>query len=144
MQSVLADLERYARGKGFELIGPDEGDAIELSFDPGAIEQVVVNLVDNAIKYTGEGERRIEVSLEPSAEAVRLVVRDRGEGIPASEKSKVFERFHRIERAAQAHQPGTGLGLAIVRELIAAHGGSVALRDREGRGLEVIVSLPRA
>ena len=72
------------------------------------------------------------------------VVRDRGEGIPASEKTKVFERFHRIERAAQAHQPGTGLGLAIVRELIAAHGGSVALRDREGRGLEVIVSLPRA
>ena len=144
VRSVLGDLERYARGKGFELIAPEEGEAIELSFDPGALEQVVVNLVDNAIKYTGEGERRIEVALEPSTEAVRLVVRDRGEGIPASEKTKVFERFHRIERAAQAHQPGTGLGLAIVRELIAAHGGSVALRDREGRGLEVIVSLPRA
>jgi signal transduction histidine kinase len=140
---VVSDLDRYARGKGFELAGPDDGEPIELSFDPGAIEQVVVNLVDNAIKYTGAGERRIEIALEAEAAHARIVVRDRGEGIPPHEKARVFERFHRIERAAQAHQPGTGLGLSIVRELVTAHGGTVVLRDRAPRGLEVVVTLPR-
>jgi signal transduction histidine kinase len=140
---VVSDLDRYARGKGFELAGPDDGEPIELSFDPGAIEQVVVNLVDNAIKYTGAGERRIEIALEAEAAHARIVVRDHGEGIPPHEKARVFERFHRIERAAQAHQPGTGLGLSIVRELVTAHGGTVVLRDRAPRGLEVVVTLPR-
>jgi signal transduction histidine kinase len=141
---VVSDLDRYARGKGFELAGPDDGEPIELSFDPGAIEQVVVNLVDNAIKYTGAGERRVEIALEADAAEARILVRDRGEGIPDAEKARVFERFHRIERVAQAHQPGTGLGLSIVRELVVAHGGAVVLRDRNPRGLEVRVTLPRA
>ncbi len=143
VQSIVGDLERYARGKGFELVGPGDGEPIELSFDPGALEQVVVNLVDNAIKYTGEGERRVEIALDADATSASLVIRDGGEGIPDGEKAKVFDRFHRIDRPAQAHQPGTGLGLAIVRELIVAHGGSVTLRDRAPRGLEVVVTLPR-
>ncbi|MFO0708401.1 MAG: HAMP domain-containing sensor histidine kinase [Sandaracinus sp.] len=141
--SIVADLERFARGKGFELVGPAEGEPLELSFDPGAIEQVVVNLVDNAIKYTGDGERRVEVSVSEGPDVARLVVSDHGEGVPEREKRKVFERFHRIDRATQAHQPGTGLGLSIVRELVIAHGGTVTLRDRAPRGLEVIVELPR-
>jgi signal transduction histidine kinase len=140
---VVADLDRYARGKGFELVGPDDGDPIELAFDPGAIEQFVVNLVDNAVKYTGTGERRVEVSVQADGACARISVRDQGEGIPEGEKARVFERFHRIDRATQAHQPGTGLGLSIVRELVTAHGGTVALRDRAPRGLEVVVTLPR-
>ncbi len=140
--AVVDDISRFARGKGFELLGPGEGEPIELAFDAGAIEQVVVNLIDNAIKYAADGERRIEVAVEHHPHGARILVRDHGPGIPASEQEKVFERFHRVERAEQAHQPGTGLGLSIVRELVRAHRGEVTLRDRVPRGLEVVVTLP--
>ena len=101
-----------------------------------------MNLVDNAIKYAADGERCIEVAAEEDPHGARILVRDHGPGIPASEREKVFERFHRVERAEQAHQPGTGLGLSIVRELVRAHGGEVTLRERMPRGLEVVVTLP--
>jgi signal transduction histidine kinase len=145
---VVEDVARFARGKGFELGGPDAEGAsdapVEIAFDAGAIEQVVVNLIDNAIKYAGDGERRIEIAVEPTPDGARIVVRDSGPGIPESELGRVFERFHRVERPEQAHQPGTGLGLSIVRELVQAHGGRVRLRNRAPRGLEVVVELPKA
>jgi len=140
--AVVSDVTRFARGRGFELVLTEDETPLECAFDAGAIEQVVVNLIDNAIKYTGQGERRIEIEVSAEGDHARVVVRDHGVGIPEPEKARVFERFHRIERAEQAHQPGTGLGLAIVRELVRAHGGDVSLRDRVPRGLEVVVTLP--
>ncbi len=140
--AIVSDVTRFARGRGFELALSDDETPLECAFDAGAIEQVVVNLIDNAIKYTGEGERRIEIEVTTDGASARITVQDHGVGIPEPEKARVFERFHRIERAEQAHQPGTGLGLAIVRELVRAHGGDVTLRDRVPRGLEVVVTLP--
>jgi signal transduction histidine kinase len=139
---IVDDVSRLARGKGFELVGPAEGAPVEVPFDAGAIEQIVVNLLDNALKYAGDGDRRVEVDVEPHARGARLVVRDHGPGVPEAEHGRIFDRFHRVERPEQAHQPGTGLGLAIVRELVRAHGGEVAVRNRVPRGLEVAVTLP--
>ena len=121
-----------ARARGFELTVHAPDDPVELAFDPSAIEQMLTNAIDNALKYAaGALERRIEVSLVRRARAgrpgVELRVRDHGPGIDLAERERVFERFYRVERQETSHQPGTGLGLALVRELARAHGGDVEI-----------------
>jgi signal transduction histidine kinase len=130
----------FARAKGCELIGPGaDAPSIELSFDAQAVEQIVVNLIDNAVKYA-PGTIEVDVASEGERAVVR--VRDRGPGIPEGERSRVFERFHRVERAETAHKPGTGIGLSLVRDLARAHGGDASVREREGDGCELRVELP--
>lgn len=106
------------------------------------IGEIVVNLVENALRHTPPGGE-IAVALAADAEAATLVVEDTGPGIPETERERVFERFHRLDRSDQT---GTGLGLSVVREAVAAHDGSVTLADRaDGRsGLRVVVRLPFA
>lgn len=141
VREVVEGQRRFVEEKGFALQAPAEG-SLTAVFDGQAVEQIVVNLLDNAVKYAATGERAIEVAVEadPDGRAV-LVVRDRGPGIPERERHKVFERFHRVEREDTAHAPGTGIGLSLVAELAEAHGGSAAVHPREGGGLEVRVRL---
>lgn len=138
VREVVEGQRRFVEERGFELNGPEIGGAVEVVFDRQAIEQIVVNLIDNAVKY-GEGEEKvIDVRVEPPG---TIVVADRGPGIPASERARVFERFYRVEREEHAHAPGTGIGLALVAELAAAHGGRASVAVREGGGLEVHVRI---
>jgi len=141
VREVVEGQRRFVEERGFSLQAPAEG-SLTAVFDGQAVEQIVVNLLDNAVKYAATGERAIEVAVEadPDGRAV-LVVRDRGPGIPERERHKVFERFHRVEREDTAHAPGTGIGLSLVAELAEAHGGSAAVQPREGGGLEVRVRL---
>lgn len=142
VQAITDDMRRFVEGKGFTL--QSEADAeVMIDVDPGAIEQVVVNLIDNAVKY-GRSERTsaIYVRVSTEGEQAVIVVEDGGQGIPSSELTRVLQRFHRVERAAQAHQPGTGLGLAIVKELVEAHRGTVKLANRVPHGLQVTITLP--
>lgn len=107
-------------------------------WDEERLEQVLANLVSNAIKYGNGGPVRVDVR----AEATRavLTVSDRGHGIPAADHRRIFERF---ERAHAGSQSGMGLGLWIVREIVAAHGGSVVVSSAPGQGSTFTVSLPR-
>ena len=89
-----------------------------------------------------EGASAIDVRVSIEADKAVIVVEDGGQGIPVSELTRVFQRFHRVERVAQAHQPGTGLGLAIVKELVQSHGGEVKLANRTPHGLQVQITLP--
>lgn len=108
--------------------------------DDVLIEQLLVNLLENAIKYSPPSGA-IEVSVRDSAEEVVVTVADRGPGIPESEKERVFEKFHRV---AQSHPAGgVGLGLAICRSIVAAHGGRIWAEDREGGGAAFRFALPR-
>ncbi|MBU8977852.1 MULTISPECIES: HAMP domain-containing sensor histidine kinase [unclassified Lysobacter] len=107
---------------------------------PQALRRVVVNLVDNALKYAGAAE--VEVS--GSDDGAVIHVRDRGPGIPEAELSKVLEPFYRLEASRNRDTGGTGLGLAIATQLADAIGATLTLRNRDGGGLEAIVRLPRA
>ncbi|TEU14679.1 MAG: HAMP domain-containing protein [Anaerolineales bacterium] len=114
--------------------------------DADRIEQVLVNLLDNAIKYSPEGGR-ITVAIDdggPVPEMVSVAVRDEGLGIPAGDLPRVFERFYRVDRARSRDGGGSGLGLSIAKAIVEAHGGEITLRSEEGQGTTVRFTLPRA
>ncbi len=111
--------------------------------DPLRLEQVVANVLDNAIKYSPAGGP-IDVSVEPwEGEGVRLAVRDRGLGIPPEKRHRVFERFYRAHDEADAPGAlGLGLGLYISREIVERHGGSIAVDAPADGGTRLVVTLP--
>jgi signal transduction histidine kinase len=111
--------------------------------DAAQLEQVVLNLVGNAIKFTPAGGR-VTVSLETTGDELLLRVEDTGIGIPRAEVDDLFQRFFRASNAKAQQIPGTGLGLAIVGSIVAAHDGRVEVDSRERRGTVLTVVLPRA
>lgn len=112
--------------------------------DPEELRTAVANLLDNAIKYSGE---RVDVSIRletPDEKHVRLSVQDHGVGIPPGELKSVFKRFYRVSNRSLAHIKGTGLGLFIVRAIAKKHGGrAFAQSQGEGQGTTVVLELPR-
>jgi signal transduction histidine kinase len=110
----------------------------QVLIDPLRIEQVLVNLLDNARKYSPPGTR-IEVELSSEPDAITLAVRDHGHGIPAEEHERVFERFHRLRQ----EKSGVGLGLHISRELVRMHGGELRVETPANGGTRFIARLPR-
>ena len=111
--------------------------------DRRALEQVLLNLLDNAIKYSEPGGR-IELSISGSTAGVRIDVRDTGIGIPEADRARIFERFYRVDKARARDLGGTGLGLAIVKHLVQAQDGEVFVSSREGHGSTFTVRLPAA
>ena len=112
--------------------------------DPDELRTAVANLLDNAIKYSGE---QVDVSIRlktPDEKHVRLSVQDHGVGIPPAELKSVFKRFYRVSNRSLAHIKGTGLGLFIVRAIAKKHGGrAFAQSQGEGLGTTVVFELPR-
>jgi two-component system sensor histidine kinase KdpD len=107
--------------------------------DDVLIEQVLINLLDNALKYTPAGSR-IEVSADEAGGAVLIEIADRGPGLRPGEERRIFEKFHRAEAAST--QRGAGLGLAICRGIVNAHGGRIWAENRPGGGVSVRFTLP--
>ncbi len=111
----------------------------------GLLEQAVLNLVDNAVKYSPQGSRiglTAEVEGEGSEARLSLAVRDRGPGIPAKDLPRLFERFYRVDKARSRELGGTGLGLAIVRHIALAHGGTASVESWEGEGSLFTIRIP--
>ena len=112
--------------------------------DSGRLEQVFSNLIDNSIKYGRQGGK-IEVGGEREDQQwVKLWVEDDGPGIPADSRSRVFERFYRVDRARSREAGGTGLGLSIVKHIVQAHGGHVSVESEVGTGTRFHFTLPVA
>jgi two-component system OmpR family sensor kinase/two-component system sensor histidine kinase QseC len=113
--------------------------------EASALQILVRNLVDNAVRYTPAGGR-VDLMLAPQDGHVVLTVDDSGPGIPAAERERVFDRFYRRARDKEAGQDetGSGLGLAIVRTIAQRHGASVQLMESPSGGLRVCVLFPRA
>jgi two-component system phosphate regulon sensor histidine kinase PhoR len=114
--------------------------------DSDRIEQVLVNLIDNAVKYTPPGGRvhvhTAAVGVEGGPPAVEVVVRDSGIGIPAHEIPRLTERFYRVDKARSRELGGTGLGLAIVKHIVQAHRGTLRVESEVGKGTTVRVRFP--
>jgi heavy metal sensor kinase len=113
-----------------------------LSADEDLLLQALVNLVDNAIAHTPPGGE-ITVGCKPTSEHVELWVEDSGSGIPPEHRSRVFDRFYRVDSGRVRERGGTGLGLAICAAIAEAHGGSIALTSELGLGTRVVIVIPR-
>jgi len=111
-------------------------------WDAARIERVLDNLIGNAVKYSPEGGP-ITVGLAVDLDWAVLSVRDEGIGVPADDRERIFEQFHRAANAAE-HFPGTGLGLFSVRQIVQAHGGTIHVESPAGRGSTFVVRLPVA
>jgi two-component system, OmpR family, sensor histidine kinase SenX3 len=114
-----------------------------VSCDPTQLVSAITNLLDNAVKYSEQGQE-VEVSASRERDRVAVVVRDHGIGIPAKDLERVFERFYRVDKARSRATGGTGLGLAIVRHVADAHGGEVTVESTEGEGSTFRLTIPLA
>ncbi|MGG3681744.1 MAG: two-component sensor histidine kinase [Bacillaceae bacterium] len=114
---------------------------ITVQIDQKRFEQVMINLLDNALKYSDEGS---VVSIEARAEknSIVIIVSDNGIGIPEEDLHHIFERFYRVDKSRSRTSGGTGLGLAIVKEIVEAHGGTVYAASEYGKGTNVVITLP--
>jgi signal transduction histidine kinase len=116
---------------------------LRVTGDSERLHQVISNLLENAVRHS-PADGRVWLSAHAATEGVTTIeVADEGPGIPADEADRVFERFHRVDPARSAREGGTGLGLAIARWIVDAHGGTIAVREREPHGCRVVVELPR-
>jgi two-component system phosphate regulon sensor histidine kinase PhoR len=140
-EDVLAGFRDAAAAKGVTLTGPTAS-APEVLSDPERLQRILVNLVDNAVKYTPAGGH-VAVSCAPtSAGRVVVEVSDDGPGIPAEHQARIFERFYRVDKARSREAGGTGLGLSIVRHAAESIGARVSLESAAGRGARFAVELP--
>jgi two-component system sensor histidine kinase SenX3 len=111
----------------------DVGSDLAIDCDPAQVVSAVTNLLDNAIKYSEDGQP-VQVSAERDGDRVVIAVHDEGIGIPSRDLERIFERFYRVDKARSRVTGGTGLGLSIVRHVAQAHGGEVAVDSIEGQG----------
>ena len=113
----------------------------EIYGDSARIEQVLINMVSNAIKYTKDGGK-IRMTAGAREGTVWCTVKDNGIGIPKEDVNRVFDRFYRVDKARSRESGGTGLGLSIAHEIVARHGGSMSVQSALGRGTAITVTLP--
>jgi signal transduction histidine kinase len=118
-------------------------ETVEAEANPDLVYRCVLNLVDNAIKYSGAGSR-VTVSVGRDLEKAVLAVADNGQGIDAEELPRIFDRFYRVDKGRSRREGGTGLGLAIVKELIDSQGGTVSATSEVGKGSTFTIRLPLA
>ena len=118
-----------------------EFEPVEIVGDPDRLKQLLINLVDNALRHTAAGGT-VTLDLLHGDQEATIRVRDTGAGIPAEHLPHIFERFYRIDSARSRQVGGTGLGLAISREIVVAHGGRIEVESTVGEGTTFIVILP--
>ncbi|MBO4991632.1 MAG: PAS domain S-box protein [Firmicutes bacterium] len=144
LKSVIPKIELSARQKQQHLnVLFDEDAKILVNIDKDRIEQVILNILSNAIKYTNEGGR-IDIDVLEGGGNVKIIVSDNGIGISEADIPRVFERFYRVDKARSRAMGGTGLGLSIAKQIVEEHHGTIAIESQEGKGTKVTISLPLA
>lgn len=139
LDSVVAELGVKASEKGLKLTGPsDDSSDVEAVFDMKWTREALINIVDNAIKYTDSGS--VEISLSTTAVFARIDVKDSGIGISEEDSAKVFQRFYRSSEVSQ--REGVGIGLYLAREIITDEGGYIKLSSVKGEGTTFSIFVP--
>ncbi len=141
--AAVEELSRQARAKSQRLTVNLPASLPAVAADPQRLHQIIINLLDNAIKYTQPGGQ-ITLSARPVEHEVEVCVSDNGPGIAAEHLPHIFERFYRVDKARSRELGGTGLGLSIVKHIVQAHGGRVWVESAVGQGSAFYFSLPRA
>ncbi|MFD1130654.1 HAMP domain-containing sensor histidine kinase [Paenibacillus sp. PDC88] len=140
VQLAVQKVSLKAKNKGLVLLEEIKDDLPSVVSDGSRIEQIILNLLENAIYYTELGAITIKVS--QIKEQIFISIKDTGAGIPEGDLPFIFDRFHRVEKSRSREMGGTGLGLAIVSQLIAQLNGKITVLSKLGVGSEFIVSLP--
>jgi two-component system phosphate regulon sensor histidine kinase PhoR len=141
-EQSLSAVEPQATKRGVK-VEVAVGDAITVAADPKALDQILVNLIDNGVKYT-RPDGHVWIEAKTLGNAVRIEVRDDGPGIPEKHRERVFERFYRADQSRSRDAGGTGLGLSIVKHLVESMGGEVGVEPNAPRGSIFWLQLPRA
>jgi two-component system phosphate regulon sensor histidine kinase PhoR len=141
IEDITTALASRAAARGITLHSEIENGALVYA-DARRLEQMLTNLLDNAIKFNREGGR-VTIRHEASDERDRISIKDTGDGISPEHIERIFERFYRIDRARSREMGGTGLGLAIVKHLARAHGGEASVQSAPGEGSTFIIELPK-
>ncbi len=145
LQDVASSFSGRAEEAGVRLVmeAPEGEEGLAVEGDWQRLDQVLGNLVANALRFTPEGGE-IRLSAEREGDSVRVRIQDSGEGIPAQDLPFVFDRFWKGDKSRSRAGGGSGLGLAIARQLVTAHGGEISVESREGEGTTFTVRLPAA
>lgn len=142
VRRVMSAEAPRAASKGVALVTRIQEGIPPMFVDPAALEQLLANLVSNAVNYTPDGGR-VELKVESVGDHVSIQVSDTGIGIPSAELPKIFNDFYRAQNARRFREEGTGLGLSIVRTIVEAHGGEIDVKSEVGLGTTFAVVLPR-
>jgi signal transduction histidine kinase len=137
---IFARITPAANEKGLVLRLDIDPKAETVNADRTALEQILLNLAENAVRHTSEGD--ISISSRPRNNGVLVSVKDTGSGIPEAHLPRIFERFYRVDAGRSRDAGGTGLGLAIVKHLVEAHGGVVDADSKGGEGTEIRIFFP--
>lgn len=141
VEEVASRFGRQAALKEFKLETEIDKNAPRTSIDKEALSRALFNLLDNAVKYSGENPH-IFLRLRTDPRRILLEVEDNGIGISRSEQQKIFEKFYRSERAMEGNVKGSGIGLTLVDHIVKAHGGDILLQSESGKGTKVTIRLP--
>ncbi|MBC1332598.1 two-component system histidine kinase PnpS [Listeria booriae] len=142
--ATMDTVRALAVEKGIQLIPPNLAAPIMIQAERDRLQQILINLISNAIVYTPQnGEVSVGVTENAANETVTITVTDNGIGIPVKDIDRIFERFYRVDRARSRHSGGTGLGLSIVKHIVESCGGQINVESIEGEGTTFTVILPR-
>jgi two-component system phosphate regulon sensor histidine kinase PhoR len=140
LKSAIKVCQPSAEEKNVDLILETQNN-LEPKINPDLLEQAIVNLVDNAIKYSAK-ESKVFINAINKNTEIEISVRDSGKGIPENHLPRIFERFYRVDKARSRDQGGTGLGLSIVKHILQVHGGRVSVKSEIGKGSIFSLHIP--
>lgn len=143
VENAIATVAPEAEKKRIHVVNALPAMLPDARADQSALERILINLIENAIKYSGDGAE-VRISGEAQAHEVRVMVHDDGVGIPKEDQLRIFERFYRVDKARSRKEGGTGLGLSIVKHLVQSLGGEVWVDSEPGRGSTFCFTVPVA
>jgi signal transduction histidine kinase len=145
LQDVASTYQYQAQRKNVTLELNIASPLPTIEVDPGRMTQVLTNILDNALRHTTEGGK-IALSAQEIDHQIEMSIQDSGPGLRPEELQRIFDRFYRTDASRQREDTvpgGSGLGLAIAKSIVQAHGGQLSAESEPGKGLKVIISLPR-